>query len=129
MKAEIAALVGRAESSLQAASRLYEDSFYDFAISRAYYAMFYMASAALLNRGLRFRRHGTVVASFGEQFIKSGLLPPHLQKHLSRGFEQRARSDYQVLEEVTGDESLDILRQAEEFVDTVRAFLEKESQI
>jgi uncharacterized protein (UPF0332 family) len=36
-------LVAKAERSLAAAGRLLEDGDCDFAISRAYYAMFYMA--------------------------------------------------------------------------------------
>jgi uncharacterized protein (UPF0332 family) len=86
---EIQAFVERAQTSMAAATSLHEDSFYNYAVSRAYYAMFYVASAALLSRGLRFKRHGALVATFGEQFIKTGILPSQLQAHLSRGFEQR----------------------------------------
>lgn len=40
---EVRELVGKAERSLAAARRLLEAGDYDFAVSRAYYAMFYVA--------------------------------------------------------------------------------------
>ena len=128
MKEGIAFLVGKAIKSLKAASRMYEDSFYDFAVSRAYYAMFYMASAALLSRGFRFRRHGTVAGAFGRHFIKSGDLPSHLHAYLMKAFEERARGDYEMFEEVSKEEAAEILDRANEFVGEVKAYLEKESQ-
>lgn len=128
MKPEIQALIQRAEDSLRLASRLLHESVYAVAASQAYYAMFYMASAALLTRGLRFKRHASLVRAFGGEFVKSGLLPSHLQKKLGAAFVERIRSDYEVLQDVTREDAADQLDRAEEFVTAVKAFLEKESQ-
>jgi len=54
---EIAANLERAEHSIQAAKELAASGFYDFAASRAYYAAFYAATAALLDEGLEFSKH------------------------------------------------------------------------
>jgi len=54
---EIAANLERAENSIQAAKELAASGFYDFAASRAYYAAFYAATAALLDEGLEFSKH------------------------------------------------------------------------
>lgn len=43
MKQEIQKLLEKARRSLKAAQRLFQSGDYDFAISRAYYAMFYSA--------------------------------------------------------------------------------------
>jgi uncharacterized protein (UPF0332 family) len=40
-KKEIADLLGKARRSIKAAERLLQDGDYDFAVSRAYYGMFY----------------------------------------------------------------------------------------
>jgi len=128
LKAEIPVLIRRAEESLQAASHLLDESMYTVAVSQAYYAMFYVASAALLTRGLRFKRHASLVRGFASQFVRTGLLPSHLQTKLAAAFVERTRSDYQVLEDVTREEALEQLKRAAEFVTAVRAFLEKESQ-
>jgi uncharacterized protein (UPF0332 family) len=60
---EIAANLERAEKSIQAAKELAASGFDDFAASRAYYAAFYAATAALLNEGMEFSRHSGVIAS------------------------------------------------------------------
>ena len=44
----------KAERSLEAAKTLKEEGFNEFAVSRAYYAMFYVASALLEGEGLSF---------------------------------------------------------------------------
>ena len=50
-----AALVKKAQESLRAAKLLAEDELYDFAALRAYYAMFYIAEAFLLEEALHIR--------------------------------------------------------------------------
>jgi uncharacterized protein (UPF0332 family) len=45
---EVEANIERAEQSVNAARKLVSDGYYDFAASRAYYAVFYAASALLL---------------------------------------------------------------------------------
>ena len=54
---EIRELANKAERSLAAAGRLLEAGDYDFAVSRAYYAMFYVARALLLTRDVRRSKH------------------------------------------------------------------------
>ncbi len=47
-------------------------SHYDFAASRAYYAVFYASSALLLKEGLEFGKHSGVIAAIHQKFIKIG---------------------------------------------------------
>jgi uncharacterized protein (UPF0332 family) len=53
---EIAANLERAETSLRAAKDLAGSAYFDFAASRAYYAAFYAATAALLWEGVEFSK-------------------------------------------------------------------------
>ncbi|MEW6378168.1 MAG: HEPN domain-containing protein [bacterium] len=54
MTVEQTALLQKSQESLRAARLLAEQGFYDFAVSRAYYAMFYVAEAFLLGEGLAY---------------------------------------------------------------------------
>lgn len=54
MTPEQAALLHKADESLQAAQLLAGQNFHGFAVSRAYYAMYYIAEAFLLEKGLSF---------------------------------------------------------------------------
>ena len=67
-----AALLKKAEASLKAASLLQTGEFYDFAASRAYYSMFHVAEALLLDEGLTYSKHSAVIAAFGERLVKTG---------------------------------------------------------
>ena len=52
MTEDQAALLVRAEASIEAARLLARGRFHNFAVSRAYYAMLYAAEALLLEEGL-----------------------------------------------------------------------------
>jgi len=54
MKPEVAELLDKARRSIRTAGKILKDGEVDFAGSRAYYAMFYVAEALLLNKDLRF---------------------------------------------------------------------------
>ena len=59
---------------LAAARSLIQNDFHDDAVSRAYYAMYYAAKAALLTLGIDLKRHSSTVALFTEHFVRTGLL-------------------------------------------------------
>ncbi len=61
MKPEQIALLRKAAESLRAAELLATNELFDFAASRAYYTMFYVAEAFLLNKGLTFSSHAAVI--------------------------------------------------------------------
>lgn len=90
------ALLDKARRSLLAARRLAADGDLDFAVSRAYYAMFYMAQAFLLSRDLRFGKHSAVIAAFGQQFAKDDEVLREFHHGLIEAQEARNASDYQV---------------------------------
>jgi hypothetical protein len=54
-----------------------------FSVARSYYAMFYVAEALLLGRGLSFSRHSAVIAAFGLHFTKTCVFPGEYQRHLT----------------------------------------------
>ena len=57
-------LLEKASRSLRAAERLLNGGDAEFAVGRAYYAMFHAAHALLNERDLRFRQHGAVHGAF-----------------------------------------------------------------
>ncbi len=59
------ALLTKAGESLRAARLLVANALPDFAASRAYYTMFYVAEAFLLGEGLSFSSHAAVISAFG----------------------------------------------------------------
>ncbi|HHR85572.1 MAG TPA: HEPN domain-containing protein [Candidatus Acetothermia bacterium] len=94
MDRAIRQLLDKAQESLAVARLLRQANYYDFAASRAYYGMFYVAEAALLSLGLSFSKHSAVVAAFGWHLANEGLLPRHLHRYLLDAFDLRAMGDY-----------------------------------
>ena len=94
-------LITKAIQSLEAARMLLQGGFSGFAVSRAYYAMFYAAEAFLEGEGLSFSRHSAVIAAFGERFAKTGRVPVALHRQLIQAEQVRLQGDYQAQDAVS----------------------------
>lgn len=66
----IGRLINRSEHSLEAAKILQERGIYLEAISRAYFAAFYLAKAVLATKDISRIKHSGVLSAFGKHFIK-----------------------------------------------------------
>jgi len=120
---EIQALMEKAARSLEAATYLAEEGFYEFAISRAYYAAFYAASALLLTEGLVFRRHSGVIAAIHQHFVKTQRLPREQGQALSWLFEARNVGDYGGWATIGAADATRGIELARDFVNAVQTLL------
>ena len=93
------ALLARSHRELEAARLLASAGFGEQATSRAYYAAFYAAEAALLAVGQTRSKHSGVVAAFGRLIVRDGGFDATLGGELRRLFELRNVADYSWLEE------------------------------
>jgi uncharacterized protein (UPF0332 family) len=115
----------RAARSLPSARNVLADGDNDFAVARAYYAMFYAATAALLSRGVSRTKHSAVITAFGEHFVKVGHVTLAQQTALQVAFRERNEGDYHGYFPPREDvESR--LAEATEFVEAVGALLRSE---
>ena len=94
MTPEQRSLLNKAQKSLDASQELMEKGFYDFAISRAYYAMFYVAEALLDQEGLSFSSHAAVIGAFGKHLARTGKVPVELHRQLIDAQSLRTSADY-----------------------------------
>jgi uncharacterized protein (UPF0332 family) len=115
-------LVG-ARESLSAAKLLHQEGHHGFAASRAYYAMFYVAEAILLGKGLAFSKHSAVHAAFGEHFVRTGILPAELHRALIHGMEVRQTGDYDYMNQVSPEDAAQQIANAELFLETAAKIL------
>ena len=117
MTGQQAALLQKARSSWQAAGLLADQGYYDFAVSRAYYAMFYVAQATLLGQGLAFSRRSAVIAAFGREFAKTGRVPPDFHRYLIEGQDIRNVGDYDTHPGLDAHDAKEQIARAEQFLD------------
>lgn len=125
MTAGIEALVIKARRSLAVAQRLVEQGDYDFGVSRASYAMFYLATAMLASRRKAFSKHSGVIAGFGQQFVLTGQFPSEHHAALHEAFELRGVADYRVEPTITEAEARALLDRAARFISDAEAWLRR----
>jgi uncharacterized protein (UPF0332 family) len=118
-------LLAKAFRSVRAAERLAKDGDAEFAVSRAYYSMFYSAQALLNEKKLRFRRHAGVHNAFAEQFIETGLMDKRYHRWLVAAFSKRITGDYGIEAELISEDASLLIGQAGEFLAASKKFLEK----
>jgi len=92
---------------------LVEEGDYDSAVSRAYYAMFYVAETLLLSKGQAYSKHSGVIAAFGKEFAKTGILPAEFHAHLREASDARNVADYQADSDLTEEATLMHISRAE----------------
>ena len=122
---EITAFLAKAGESIAAAKELIERDSFGFAASRAYYAMFYCAEALLLNEGKSYSRHSAVIAAFGREFIRPGLLDATFHQYIREAFDARQVADYEPIRKISRETALRTVTRATEFLDAAQLFLEK----
>jgi uncharacterized protein (UPF0332 family) len=118
-------LLEKSRKSLAAATLLSRDGFTEAAISRAYYAAFYLAQAALATKDISRSKHSGVIAAFGEHLTKKKLLPESLHKTFVSLYENRVTSDYTVEAAPSSGETREILEVARQFTESVETYLEE----
>lgn len=116
MNAQQKGLLAKARRSLAAARRLAADGDLDFAVSRAYYAVFYTAQAFLLSRGLRFSKHSAVIAAFGQEFPRDNETLREFHHLLIEAHDARNIGDYQIDVVISGEDVQVLLDRAEHFL-------------
>lgn len=125
MKPEAQALLTKANESVAAAGVLGEKAYWDFAASRAYYSMFYATEALLLEKGLSFSSHSAVIAAFGKEFAKPGVLDQKFHRYLMDGQDLRNAGDYDVGTPVNEAQAKEVMAWAREFIAAAEMFLKK----
>lgn len=123
MRPEQEALINKANESLGASKLLIEKNYYDFSVSRAYYSMFYIAQAFLLEYGLTFSKHSAVISEFGKRFVKSGIVPIKYHRILKDAEENRIEGDYEIYPTNTKEDALAMISQAEQFLELGKKML------
>jgi len=111
------ALIQKAARSIQSAIVQNETGFPEFAASRAYYAMFYIASAFLEGEGLAFSSHAAVIATFGQQFARTGRVPVEFHRYLIDAQDTRNKADYNVEPNITQADAAQLIVRAEQFLE------------
>lgn len=127
MNQQIIALIKKAKESLIASQLLADNQLYNFAGARAYYTMFYIAEAFLLDKGLRFSSHAAVIASFGKEIAKTGIVPLEFHRYLIDAQDKRTQGDYSIDDDnnLTQKDVENMIEQSQKFIELAELLLQK----
>jgi len=118
-------LLDKAVDAIEAAEILVDHQKSDMAAGRAYYAMFYIAEALLNEKDLKFSKHSGVHSAFGENFAKTKELDVKYHRWLINAFDKRLIGDYGVETDIEIDDSLRMIDQPREFLESAQKYLKK----
>jgi len=93
MSPDVRDLLEEARNSIGGAKTLLLAGYPGYAVSRAYYAMFYLAEAFLESEGMAFSKHSAVIAAFGQHFAHAGKVPMEYHRFLVEAQRERLRAD------------------------------------
>jgi uncharacterized protein (UPF0332 family) len=113
----------RAREELETARDNIAHRHYRAAVSRAYYAVFYMASAALFSRSVQRAKHSGVESAFSQYLVKPGDIEPEFSRLYQRARRQREEADYADEPDIDETTARQTLTDAERFVDRLERFL------
>ncbi|MBI4641279.1 MAG: HEPN domain-containing protein [Candidatus Tectomicrobia bacterium] len=118
-------LLRRAHEVLKTAQRDMKAKAMRDAASRAYYCMFYAASAMLASQDIRVKKHKSVIGLFGAHIVKKGLIEGEYGRMINQALDLRTLSDYAVSEPIDEAEVKLIVRNAARFLNRVEEILKQ----
>jgi uncharacterized protein (UPF0332 family) len=107
---------------LAAARLLAGKGFEAQAVSRAYFAAFFAAEAALLTLGETRSRHSGIISAFVHLLVRGGQLDEEVGRLIRSLFERRNEADYPPVD-VPAEEADAAIRDAERVVNAVEGWL------
>ena len=117
--------MAKAQEKLAVAQELAKRQHYDDAVSRAYYAAFHAAQAALISEGHEADTHKGVVTLFGLFLVKSGKFDKRYGKVLANLKDDRELGDYEALSFIDEETAKRAVAEAEMFYKAVERYLKK----
>ena len=116
----------RSKESLKAAKILLENNMLTSAMNRIYYSMFYSVQALLLLHETSFLKHGQVKGYFNREFINKDIFPKDFGRLYNKVFEYRQKFDYIDLVIPEPDMISAYTGSAENFIEEIEKYIEKE---
>jgi len=124
MQEHIPALIKRSDETISDAQLLFDaGQGYASVISRAYYAIFYLAEALLISEGISVKSHRGLLNQLGKYFIKPEKIPAKCNEVFQRAFDRRMVSDYEFEPDITRETAQEVLEDASYFRTVGKTYL------
>jgi uncharacterized protein (UPF0332 family) len=125
MKEEIEAIINKSQRAINSAGREFKAGDYDYACSRAYYAVFYLLEGVLLLDDKRFTKHSAVISFFNKDYVRAGVFPVEFSKHIKYLLKRREIGDYSFSIQVEKEDAQNCISKAEETFKVISKYLKE----
>jgi len=112
-----------AQEMIEVAKSNLGNDYYSSACNRAYYAIFYAASALLYSKGKSYGKHSAVIAAFRQYFIKTEEFAKKWSDVYEYVMSSRHTGDYELSDQLEKEQVIDVVEQAQSFVAEVEKWL------
>ena len=116
--------IEKADECQNSAKHLLELNDYSAAANRSYYAIFHTIRAIMALDGEDRKKHSGVIAYFQEHYIKTNVFEKKFSYIVKSAFEIRQESDYEDFCIISKEEVIEQIKNASEFIDVARQYLE-----
>lgn len=110
---------------LSAAKYLFEGEFFNDAVSRAYYSMFYAAKALLALKDIYPKAHKGVVSKFGLEFVKEGFIEDIYGRAFVHAKDRREAAEYDIEKRISREEAESIIDDADRFLERMKRAIDE----
>lgn len=117
--------IENAREMLQVAEETLRNEHYSSACNRAYYAVFYAASALLYSKGKTYGKHSAALAFFRQDFIKTGEFDQKWSDDYGFIMSSRQTADYELYDHLEKEQVVEVVAKARSFVEEVEKWLRK----
>jgi len=125
-RAEYAKLrIESANKTLQAAEILAQNGFWNSAVNRLYYSVFYAVNALLVCNDVYTQTHSGMRTQFSKVFIKTGKLDKKYGNLLTQLYDWRQKGDYENLYDFTEETVNQLFEPVKEMIETIEVEINK----
>ena len=108
-----------ARNTLEAARILAENKFWNSAVNRLYYSLFYAVNALLVFNGIKTKSHSSTKSQFSLLFVKTGKFDKKYGRLLSELFDWRQKGDYENIFDYDNESVMPLFAPVSEMIDLI----------
>ncbi len=108
-----------ARNTLEAAKVLANNHFWNSAVNRLYYALFYAVNALLVFNGIKIKSHSSTKSQFSLFFVKTGKFDKKYGRLLSELFDWRQKGDYENIFDYDDESVTPLFKPVAEMIDLI----------
>ncbi len=109
-----------AYKTYEAANMLAENQYWNSAVNRLYYAVFYAVNALLVSQGIMIKSHAGLITQFSLHFIKTKKIDKKYGQLLTKLYDWRQKGDYEKTEEYRKEDVEPLIPEVKQMIDMIK---------